>query len=350
MNKFLKEIQEQPEALENTLRFYLDGEGKRELQKLTSQVNEKDFEHIVFTGMGSSFFVSYAAAILLSMEGRNALAVNAGEMLHYNYPELNEKTLLVCISQSGESYEIREVIKQKPANVLCAGITNKGNSTLAQNSDILLLTKAGKEEMTSTKTYITTQLVSFMLGWSIAEKWNSDIINSTLKLPVFFEKFLKSFPESLDDILDFLGEINSLPVIARGPSYSTASQSALMFMEADKVPAFSMLGGEFRHGPMEMVRHGLRSVMFAPVGKTLKQNIKMAEDIAQHGGKVLLITNSDYSAKNGNIKTVYVDSENESLFSIQSILPVQLIVDAYAKRHGFEAGSFSHGAKVTTTE
>lgn len=78
----------------------------------------------------------------------------------------------------------------------------------------------------------------------------------------------------------------------------------------------------------------------------------MAEDIAQFGGKVWLLTNAKaaLSKHNDHILPVYIDEQDEFLFSVQSIIPVQLFIDEYAKRHGFEAGSFSRGAKVTITE
>ena len=103
---------------------------------------------------------------------------------------------------------------------------------------------------------------------------------------------------------------------------------------------------------MEMVAPGFKSVLFASEGRTLEQSLKMAEDIAGFGGRVWLITNSHDAAQHvtDNILPVYVDEQDEFLFSILSIVPLQLFIDEYAKRHGFEAGSFSRGAKVTVTE
>jgi glucosamine--fructose-6-phosphate aminotransferase (isomerizing) len=76
----------------------------------------------------------------------------------------------------------------------------------------------------------------------------------------------------------------------------------------------------------------------------------MAEDIAKFGGKVWLITNVQMDWNNKNILPFFIDESNEFLFSIQSIIPVQLFIDAYAKAKNFEAGSFSRGAKVTAIE
>ena len=350
MNRFLEEIHEQPEALRETLSLYMDEEVMEVMDELVSTLNAGGIDKVIFTGMGSSYFVSYAAAILLSCMGKRAVATNAGELLHYGYPVIDNRTLLVCISQSGESFEIKKLLKKKEPHTLCIGITNNEKSTLGHNANMVLPVKAGIEDMTSTKTFITTLLVSYLLGWKIAGVWDEELAKRLRKLPVQFEHGLHSLPETVEKALDFMGDLNALPLIARGPAFCTASQSALMFKEAVKIPAFSILGGEFRHGPMEMVQPGVKTILFAPAGKTFDQSLKMAKNIAGFGGRVLLITDSGTKLTDENIYVIKVPGGNEFLFSITGILPLQLMVDTYAKRMRFEAGSFSRGAKITKTE
>ncbi len=350
MNEFLSEILEQPEALINTLKYYTDFEGKEVLIKIKNIFEKNKFEQIIFTGMGSSYFISYSAANLFNKFGLKSFVVNSSELLHYNIGLLSEKTLLICFSQSGESFEIKEILKIIPQDVYCIGITNEANSSLAKKSNIALLSKAGKEDMTSTKTFITTSLVSFILAWYLSSNWESDRIKSIENLADKIEDVLNNYKQWIDEVHEFLGELPFLQIIARGPSYSTAMQSALMYKEATRTAASGTLGGEFRHGPMEMVQKGFKSVLFAPEGKTIKQSIQMAKDIANFGGKVLLITNIDTDISNEKIKILKIDEQDEYLFSILSIIPVQLLVDYLGKSLGLEAGSFSRGAKVTVIE
>jgi glutamine---fructose-6-phosphate transaminase (isomerizing) len=350
MNKFLEEIFEQPGALERTLKFYISPEGNELLEKVKNTINDGQFEQIVFTGMGSSYFTSHAASGLFNSLGISSYVINSSELLHYNLCLFKKKTLLISFSQSGESFEVRELLKKLPSTVFCVGITNEAGSTLAQKADIALLSMAGKEEMTSTKTYVVTTLVSFILGWYLAGCWNNEKKEMINRLIGNFKKALASYQFWLDDALLFLGDMQTLQIIARGPAFSTASQSALMFKEATRIAATGILGGEFRHGPMEMVKEGFKAILFAAKGNTLAQSIKMAEDIAEFGGKVLVITNKKLQLSNKVSMQIYIDEPDEFLFSIQSVIPVQLIIDAYAKSKGFEAGSFSRGSKVTTTE
>lgn len=350
MNKFLAEIYEQPTALSNTLNFYCDGEGKNALEKIKNIHNEKSFEQIVFTGMGSSYFISFAASTLFNDLKINSFVINSSELLHYNFSLLDKSTLMICFSQSGESFEIKEILNKISKNVFCVGITNEKDSTLAKKADVTLLSKAGREEMTSTKTYVTGSLVSFILAWSLADKWNAQKMGVVENFIKNFKLDLDNHNHWLDDALDFIGDISALQIIARGSGYSTALQSGLMFKEALKLPASGILGGEFRHGPIEMVQPGFKSILFAPLGKTYEQSIIMANDIANSGGKVLLISNTNIDSKNDNILNIHLEEQDEFLFSIQSIIPIQLFIDSFAKRKGFKAGSFAIGGKVTMRE
>lgn len=351
MNNFLTEILEQPWALQNTLEYYINGEGKNVLKEIKKEFNERKFKQIIFTGMGSSYFICFTVSNLFNRLGiTNSFVVNSSELLHYNISLLSEKTLLVCFSQSGESFEIKEILKILPLKVFCIGITNEEKSTLAKKADITLLSKAGKEEMTSTKTYTSTLLVSYILGWSLSDNWNNNKIKSIQNLIANFKHSLAEYNSWINEVLKFMDDLKFLQTIARGPSYSTAMQSALMFKEATRTPAAGIFGGEFRHGPMEMVQDGFKAILFAADGKTIKQSIQMAHDIVKYGGKVLLITNVKYESSGSNILILPIPEQDEYLFAIYSILPVQLIVDYYGKSIGLVAGSFSRGAKVTEIE
>jgi glucosamine--fructose-6-phosphate aminotransferase (isomerizing) len=350
MNKFLQEILEQPGAVENLTDFYLSPAGESLLKKVKKIISEYKIEQIICTGMGSSYFMSHAASCLYNELKIYSFTINASELLHYNLMLFERETLLICASQSGDSFEIKEILTKLPANVHCIGIVNEEQSALARKAEIALLCKAGREEKTSTKTYTATSLVSFILGWYLAGTWNEEKGKIIRNLAFNFRATLSNYQSWVGNILAFLGDLQALQIIARGPAFSTACQSALMFREALHIPASGTLGGEFRHGPMEMVSEGFKAILFAAKGKTFVQSIKMARDIAGFGGKVLLITNKKPDLRDDKIMQIFIDEPDEFLFSVHAIVPVQLFIDQYAKLKGFEAGSFSRGAKVTETE
>jgi glucosamine--fructose-6-phosphate aminotransferase (isomerizing) len=351
MNKFLTEILGQPKSLKATLDYYLDKAGEDSLKKIKDLLSKEEFKQIIFTGMGSSYFTSYSASCLFNSLGIHSFVVNTSELLYYHSSLITEKTLVVCISQSGESFEVVKLIKQLPSNFSCIGVTNEEQSFLSKNVKASLLSKAGKEEMTSTKTFTSLNLVLFILGWYIADKWGKDKISKISKVITDVEMILEGREKLVSEIFDFLGDPEYIQFIGRGPSYANVQQSELMFKEAAKLPSAGTLGGEFRHGPMEMVNAGFRSVLFAANGTTYDQSIKMAKDIAKYNGKVILITNKDPKVDDKNIKVISINqSTDEYLFTIQSIIPVQLMVNNMALSKGLEPGNFIHGGKVTVIE
>jgi glucosamine--fructose-6-phosphate aminotransferase (isomerizing) len=350
MNKFLKEIFEQPKALESTLDFYLHGEGQAELEKLSTLWEGGKFNEVIFTGMGSSFFAPHTASCLLSRYGIGNRVTNAGELLHYHLPQLKENVLLTCVSQSGESFEIVRILEKIGKELTFIGVTNDEKSTLAQKSAVSLLSRAGKEEMTSTKTYVSTLLVLSVFTSILCKTWKTSSMpgfNSSIDA---VDKMINTREKWLPQTADFLGHPPFVQIIGRGPAYSSVLQGALMFMEAARNPAAGMYGGEFRHGPLEMAKKGFRAVILAPLGSTYDQSVKLADDITKYGGKVVLLTNSIAGFTNPDIYPVRIPCDDEYLFPVPAIIPLQFIVNQWAVDEGNEPGNFTMGAKVTTTE
>ncbi len=350
MNKFLAEILEQPKSLKATLDFYSGQEGKKLLKIIGEFFHKENFQEIIFTGMGSSFFTSYAASCLFNNLGIHSFAMNTSELLYNNFSLITDKTLIVCVSQSGDSIEIVKLLEKLPSDISFIGVSNEEKGSLSNKSSMSLFSKAGKEEMTSTKTYTSTILVLFILGWFLAKKWNNEKILQIKKLTSQSSELIENYKKLISNEFDFFGDIEFLQFIGRGPLYSSALQSELMFKEASKVPASATLGGEFRHGPMEMVKAGFKSILFAAEGNTYDQSIKMAIDIAKYHGKVIIITNKSPHISDANIRIITMDQPDEYLFTIQSIIPVQLMVNYLALSKGHEPGNFVHGGKVTLTE
>ncbi len=350
MNRFLDEILEQPAALRDTLAFYESGEGKELLQRAITLCQGIEIAGILLTGMGSSFFTSYLASCLLSANGITAFAINASELLHYHFSLLRKDTVLVGVSQSGESYEVVEILKRLPGGVPSLAITNEASSNLAKMGSEVLLSKAGNEEMTSTKSYISIALVKLILSWALAGKWTERKRDEIRQLITNIEKLLKSHQVWMPEISQFLGEYDYIELIGRGPAWSSVNQGALMFKEAVRNPAGGSFGGEFRHGPMEMVNEGFNAVVFAPKGKTFDQSLKMAKDIARFHGKVVIISNKELNLSDPNIHVFKLDVIDEYLYTIGSIIPIQFMVNSRAIELGRDPGYFTRGAKITKTE
>jgi glutamine---fructose-6-phosphate transaminase (isomerizing) len=350
MNKFLNEIEEQPTALKETLNYYQNGNGIESLKRVIALWKTGKFKKILFTGMGSSYFISYAATCLFNNHNIPSFAINAGELLHYQPSLTDSSTLLVCISQSGESYEIVKILEKIPSQVTIIAICNESESTLAKKTHVTLLSKAGKEEMTSTKTYISTYLVTYILSLAIVDQFNETATIDIEKTIDIVSDLLKNKNTWLSEAVKTIAHAPFVQLVGRGPVFATTQQCALMLMEATRNPASALLGGEFRHGPMEMIKNDSRVIIFAPLGTTYNQSITATNDVLKFGAKVLLITNQNPKIKDENLYTIEIPAVNEPLFAITSVIPVQLIVNQWSLEEKNEPGNFTRGAKVTAIE
>jgi glutamine---fructose-6-phosphate transaminase (isomerizing) len=350
MNKFLKEIEEQPHALEETLSFYKDGLGSKSLNKVVGLWKTGKYNKIIFTGMGSSYFISYAASCLFNSNNITSFAINAGELLHYQASLFDSSSLFVLISQSGESYEIVRILKTLPSQVTVVAICNEEESTLAKGACEVLLSKAGREEMTSTKTFITTYLVAYILSLALVDKFNETAIPAIVKTMVVVSGLLKNRDKWLGEAVKTIAHAPFVQLVGRGPVFASTQQSALMMMEVTRNPASALLGGEFRHGPMEMIKSGSRVVIFAPYGTTYDQSVTAAADVLKFGAKVLLITDHHPAFASDHMYVLEIPAINEPLFAITSIIPMQLIVNQWSLEEKNEPGNFTRGAKITAIE
>ena len=352
MTRFLQEILQQPEAVLATAEYYTVNCGRESLAMFAEAV--KSTKRIVATGMGSSSFLSGALQTFLSRHGIAVTVINAGELLNYQLDVITPDTLLVAISQSGESYETVNVVKRLDAMSIkprVAVITNEPASTLGRRADILLPTFAGDEEKTSTKTFITGFQIIYMISQFLGG--NSSDISIWRQVAGEIEQVLDSRDNILSGMLDALGSASYVQFVARGTSLASASQSALMVMEASHTPSQALAGGEFRHGPLEMVGEGFIAVVIAhSASPTFEQTRRLVADILRFGGRVVLVTDNCKALDAvENLTVVAVNTYDADLFAITGIIPVQLAVEAWARiEKGIEPGVFSHGAKVTVIE
>lgn len=338
MIPFLKEILEQPGAVRDT------AEHLRQ-----ASMPAGGYSRIVATGMGSSYFVAGAFALLLEGRGVPAFCVNAGELLHYGQKVLAEDTLLVAISQSGESYETVQLLRELylPKERVVA-ITNEPGSRLASMAGTVVLTKAGKEEMTSTKTFITSWMVALALADSLCgakTRWNGDGLAEAV------EKTL-SRRDQVVRAAELVGDSSFIQFTARGIDFQVAQQSALMCNEALHLSSSALTGGDFRHGPLEMVGPGLTVVIIShSQSPTRAQSLRLVDDVLRYGGNVLLVTDRNpHPGMFPGIEVLETAPCTPELFPVLAVLPLQLLIVELASRRGIIPGDFSHGGKVTLSE
>ena len=197
----------------------------------------------------------------------------------------------------------------------------------------------------------TSVLITGILANAIAGRSLNEYFDQALAAIDSLEGFLTGYSDFTERICRFFGSPSFICLIGRGDSLSTVQAGALFIQEVVKYPAISFDGGEFRHGPFEMVQEGFSAMVVAPKGRTSGLNLRLTHDIVRKGGKVLLITNEKVSERDENVFVAdFQGGMDESMSPIVTVAPIQLLADGMAREKGIEAGKFRWGGKVMAAE
>ncbi len=344
--QYLADILEQPRALEATL---ANLEMPKALGPVVAGLGEGKIKRVVLTGMGASFYALHPIFLRLSQYGFTASEVETSELVYSLQNWLDQDTLIVAVSQSGQSAEILRLLeenrqRESQGRALILGITNVAESTLALASDFSILSTAGKEFSVSCKTYVTALMALYALGELFCA---SDPIRTRAELAQTVSavaSYLRDWKGHVSKMASELERVDQLFLLARGASLAAAGAGALITKESVRVHAEGMSGAAFRHGPLEMVNPGTSAVVFAGPENTRMLQARLRDDIRQAGGKTgWIIADGCPGAWN-------LPETPTGLQHLLEILPVQMMTLALAAQSGTEAGRFARISKITTTE
>jgi glutamine---fructose-6-phosphate transaminase (isomerizing) len=352
MTVMMEEIVQQPSALAG-LRKYYESPGaisRRTLRRLVRWP-----PNVVFTGMGSSLFAAYPAQAYLTSRGIRATVWEAAELLHYHLGILKPDTLVVAVSQSGETVEVLRLLDQISKKVGVAAVVNVERSTLARRGGVLLPMMAGRQTNVSTKTYMCSVAVLMYLAFALADEPRRHLTHVLLQAIRAQERILERHELLRAPTVEFFDYPPYVALLSRGPDLASVHQGAMTLKEVARLGAEPMGAAQFRHGPIEIVSPSHRYVVFArqaqlgPHPRTGRLLLKLAKDIQWHGGRVLLLT-SLASPEIPNIRTIRVEPLKLGLGTLVDTLYMQLLAHDLAVRAGFEPGKTRIAEAVTRVE
>ena len=347
MDHFLHEILSQPGLLRATVDRYLEDESL--LQSVNKVRNRAGYDLVLLTGMGSSYFALYPACIYLSEHGLPAFMVEASELLHYYSNLVSDRVLVVIASQSGETVEVKKLLGEVGGRTLVVSVTNDAENYLARNSDMPLFLYAGNERAPASKTHTATVGVVLLLAMYLTATMRKERLQALYDAVDAMEAFLEQWRERIDGLTGFLGEVDCLSLLGRGPSLASAMAGALILKEATKIRAEGMSSGQFRHGPLEVVTPEFAAIVFAMGGRTRDISLRLACDIADFGGKAVVIgSNKELSGE--RIFNLTLAPLDEFCSPLLEIVPIQLLSWRVAKEKGLQPGTFDKAKKVTLYE
>lgn len=339
--EYLRDILDQPRAMQETLSGLEDSDA---LQRLGARFRNSEFRTIVLTGMGSSFHVLHPIHLDLIDHGAVSMMVENSELVHYQQRLFDPKTLIVAVSQSGQSAEVVRLLQVNRRSSTVVGITNTADSPLAKEADAAIVTRAGKEFSVSCKTYLATLMG---LKWLADILFARDLGRSGQELgcavPAVGE-YLHHWKEHVETLAQRLKGIRDLFMVGRGASLAAVGTGALTVKESDHFHAEGMSSAAFRHGPFEMLSEDTFVLVFAGDDKTRDLNVRLLDDIRGQRGRAELV------GEGGDFAPCNLPKVPLSVRPICEVLPGQMITLALAAQAGREAGRFERATKITTTE
>lgn len=339
--QYLRDILDQPCALESTLAGL---EADKKLNDLTARLRRGKFRTVVLTGMGSSFHALHPLHLRLIDDGLTAIMVETSELVHYKSRLFDPKTLIIAVSQSGQSAEVVRLLQINAGKSAVIAITNTPGSPLATEADATILTQAGKEFSVSCKTYVTALT---------ALKWLEDLIcdrdlkrtRQELKQAApLVDLYLADWKNHVQNLAQLLAGIRHLFLVGRGSSLAAVGTGALIVKESDHFHAEGMSSAAFRHGPFEMLSEETFVLVFSGDNRTRELNHRLLQDICEQQGR------AEFVSETSEFVPCALPHAPRCLQPILEILPVQMITLALAAQAGREPGRFELASKVTTTE
>ena len=355
----LKEIYEQPKAIEDAIRGRIDLDNNVKLGGIADYVDRiLESENIFITACGTSWHAAQIGSYLLEDILKKPVKVEYASEFRYRNKSINEKSLLIAISQSGETADtLAAVSKAKEKNALTLGIVNVVGSTIARETDCGIYMHAGPEiGVASTKAF-TTQVVILILFANLLAQRNK-IEKSKLYL-----KDLKDTPYLIKDILKLSDQIfeiskeysdaSNFLYLGRGYQFPVALEGALKLKEISYIHAEGYPAAEMKHGPIALIDK-MMPVVVIVTKNGFDKILSNIQEVKSRGGKIITITTVDSKAlKDLSDHYIFLSNSVNVLNAITPILtsvPLQLLAYHIAVLKGCNIDQPRNLAKSVTVE
>jgi glucosamine--fructose-6-phosphate aminotransferase (isomerizing) len=349
----LKEIFEQPKAIADTLLGRIKGLDS----EVTKGINLVGIEKVVIVACGTAFNAGLVGKYAIEKWADIAVDVELASEYRYRDPSVDENTLLIPISQSGETMDTLMAMryaKEKGARIFA--VCNTNGSTIPRESDAVLYTHAGPEiAVASTKAFETQLIAMYLIGLHlgrirgvISQELIEEIELELSELPAKVEQVLETV-EPLRELTRKFSTVTSMLFLGRHVGFPTALEGALKLKELAYMHAEGFAGGELKHGPIALIEEGTPVVAIAPPAGTLLAE-KMASNIQEvkaRGAVIIAIADSELASADYLVR---IPTTHEFLQPVLSVVPLQVIAYEMAIARGNDVDQPRNLAKSVTVE
>ncbi len=355
----IKEIHEQPRAVLDTMNSVVK-DGKIDLSSVgIDEEAAKDFNSIVIVACGSAYHVGMAGQYVIESAARIPVRVELASEFRYRNPILNEKDLVVVISQSGETADSLAALRlAKENNIKTLGIVNVVGSSIAREADYVFYTLAGPEISVATTKAYSAQLIAIyalaiQLGkfrGTITQERYDELISEMGTLPKKMESII-SDKERIQWFASKYANAQDMYFIGRGIDYAVSLEGSLKMKEISYVHSEAYAAGEIKHGPISLIEDGTL-VIGVCTDKTLfeKTRSNMVE-VKSRGAYLMGLTSyGNYSIEDTADFTVYIPQTDPYFTTSLAIIPLQLLGYYLSVAKGLNVDKPRNLAKSVTVE
>ena len=356
----LKEIEEQPQAVRDTLGGRLTPAGTLHLDELSmSDEDVRDIEQVVIVACGSSYHSGLIGKYAIERWCRLPVQVEMASEFRYRDPVVNRRTLVIAISQSGETADTLEAVRHarsQRAKVLA--VTNTLGSTISRESDAALYTRAGPEvAVASTKAVIAQITAMYVVGLYLAQvrgTRDADEVRAHLgdlqEVPDLIEELLGRMEPVRELARDLAGEQRVL-FLGRHVGYPMALEGALKLKELAYVSAEGFPAGEIKHGPIALIDQGTPVVVLAPRHALQAKLVNNVQEVRARGARTIVIaTDGDESVTPYADTVIRIPDTKSLLTPLLTIVPLQVLSAEVARARGLDVDQPRNLAKSVTVE
>lgn len=351
----LKEIFEQPRAIETTLNAYLS-DGKLSLPDLPW----KSFSRITISACGTACYAGLVAKYWFERLARLPVEIDVASEFRYRMPPLPENGLSLFISQSGETVDtIAALDYAKSQGQTILSIVNVPESSIARRSDSVLLTKAGPEiGVASTKAFTTQLSILALLALDAGYK-RGVLSKEKFEEMLFGLRFLPALTDSIltqtektKHIAKVLSKSRDVLFLGRGVSYPIALEGALKLKETSYIHAEGYAAGEMKHGPIALLDKSVPVVVVAPCDELFEKTASNIQEVAARGAQLVILTDKLGVAQLGSLPAEYFVLPETTFLTSPLVysIPLQLMAYYTALLRGTDVDQPRNLAKSVTVE
>jgi glucosamine--fructose-6-phosphate aminotransferase (isomerizing) len=359
----LKEIMEQPRALADTMLGRIDGDLKGvslgNADALIENVAANAHARIHVIACGTSWHAGLLARTWIEELARVPVHVDLSSEFRYRKPLLDKDSLVIAISQSGETADTLAAVKEaRKLGAKVLSVCNVLESSIPRSSDATLYTHAGPEiGVASTKAFITQMAALYLVALKLAilRKTLTAVelasrLQATLELPALTERFLKDV-SGIETLTEKIRRKQHCYFLARGTQYPIVLEGALKMKELSYVHAEGYAGGEMKHGPIALIEEGIPVLAVALRDGLYEKMVSGIEEVAARGAQIsVLVSAGDTELKSKFADTLEVPSTHPDLMPFLTVIPFQLLAYHVADKKGTDVDQPRNLAKSVTVE